>query len=146
MWVNGEEVTRFVGGGKTLADALNAGKQTESAIASTGTYLVTYDANGFILSMDLLSWAGDSTLGLNTTKLDAYYCDGTVIRNSTSAAEGAVSYGIANANIYVIHSASQTVTEGDYADVADATAGVLNYMVLSADSKNVVTTYVVVND
>ena len=138
MWINGEEVTRYVADGEELSDL--------ATIIATGTYLVEYDANGNIIKLTKLTWTDDSALDLNTTQMDAYYCDGTVIRNATTGVSSTESYDFTGANVYVIHSASQTVTVGSADDVADSETGVHNYLLLNEAGTAVVTSYIVVND
>ena len=134
MWIGGQQVTKYVANGQTLTQA-----NGNTAIISTGTYKVDYDAAGNIISMTQVVYG--TTPGFVT--LAASYCDGTVIRNDTASTASA--YYCSGMNIYIVHSVSKTVTAGTTADVANATTPVNNYMVLNAAGQ-VTTTFVVVAD
>ena len=137
MYIDGVEVTRYVSNTALLTG------DTLTGTFEGGLYLLTYDANGNIRDLDQVTFTSSVAVsqGVTVTTLSAYYCDGQVIRNNTVGVPASESYTFTGADVYLIDYADDTVTIGDYTDVADAT-GVTNYLILNSAGTAVVATYV----
>ena len=127
-WIGAEKITLTTVGQTALP----------GAHAGLGTYVATYNAAGQVIGMKEVLFG----TAAGTAVLDVKYCDGLVMRNKVENSliyQDAIQYTCDTMTVYVMDTATKTISVGTYADVLNTTA----YLYLNAAGTAVVAAYVV---